>query len=99
MSSVPFAQQNSERVDAIIAAEQDAKATVNQDQWWAYGCFLIGVIAADKTPNCLQQDLLENHQNMLRLTHKLTKKKFGTFKEVLLLRDVLQRFSQLEFLL
>ena len=50
MSSVPFAQQNSERVEAIIAAEQDAKATVNQDQWWAYGCFLIGVIAADKTP-------------------------------------------------
>ena len=50
ISFVTFAQQDSERVEAIIAAEQDAKATVNQDSWLFYGCCLIGVIAADKTP-------------------------------------------------
>ena len=50
MSSVLFAQQNTERVEAIIAAEQDAKASVNQGNWWVYGSCLIGVIAADKTP-------------------------------------------------
>lgn len=55
MSSVPFAQQNSERVEAIIAAEQDAKATVNQGRWWFYGSCLIGVLAADKTPQPLPE--------------------------------------------
>ncbi|MYA70459.1 hypothetical protein F4009_24805 [Candidatus Poribacteria bacterium] len=50
MSSVLFAQQNTERVEAIIAAEQDATASVNQGNWWVYGSCLIGVIAADKTP-------------------------------------------------
>lgn len=46
MSFVTFAQQNSELHEAVIAAEQDAKAEVNQLNWWCSGCVLVGVAAA-----------------------------------------------------
>ena len=44
--SVTFAQQNSERLEAVIAAEQDAKAEVDQSDWWSRGCLLFGVSQA-----------------------------------------------------
>ena len=48
MSIAAFAQQNSELFDAVIAAEQDAKAGVNQLNWWTSGCGLIGFIMANR---------------------------------------------------
>ena len=47
MSIAAAAQHNSELVEAVIAAEQDAKAEVDQDKWWWRGCLLVGVAAAD----------------------------------------------------
>ena len=41
MPVVTLAQQNSELAEAVIAAEQDAKADVNQGMWGAVG-FLCG---------------------------------------------------------
>ena len=43
MSVAALAQQNSELLEAVIAAEQDAKADVDQSSWWFRGCILIGV--------------------------------------------------------
>ena len=43
MAIAAFAQQNSELSEAVIAAEQDAKAEVNQVNWWFLGCCLYGV--------------------------------------------------------
>ena len=48
MSIAAFAQQNSELFKAVSAAEQDAKAEVNQFEWWGSGCMLVGVIQASK---------------------------------------------------
>ena len=48
ISFVTFAQQNSELFEAVVAAEQDAKAEVNQLGWWCSGCMLVGVIQASK---------------------------------------------------
>ena len=54
MPSVTCAQQNSELAEAIIAAEQDAKAAVNQDRWWFYGSCLLGVTIAAAEPQLPQ---------------------------------------------
>lgn len=44
MPFVSFAQQTSELAEAVIAAEQDAKADVNQGRWGAVG-FMCGCFA------------------------------------------------------
>ena len=44
MPFVAFAQQNSELHEAVIAAQRDAKAQVNQIGWWIQGCILIGFL-------------------------------------------------------
>lgn len=54
ISSVTFAQQNSKQVEAIIAAQRDAKGAVNQGGWWLYGSCLIGAIMAGREPQLSQ---------------------------------------------
>ena len=48
MPVITLAQQNSELADAVAAAEQDAKADVNQGVWGAVGflCSVVAVYAA-----------------------------------------------------
>ncbi len=48
MSIAAFAQQNSELFEAVSAAEQDAKADVNQINWWLSGCCLYGISQAGR---------------------------------------------------
>ena len=43
-----YAQQNPELLKAVIAAEQDAKAEVNQLNWFFSGCALVGVATSYK---------------------------------------------------
>lgn len=51
--SMPFVnvtgQQNTELHEIVTAAEKDAKATINQVQWWFFGFALFGVPASGIT--------------------------------------------------
>ena len=58
ISFVTFAQQNSKLLEAVIAAEQDAKTEVNQLKWWFSGCCLFGVVAANRVSEPLPERLV-----------------------------------------